>query len=180
MAELGDDYLDVDPKPVTLPPSDKMTEKEQLDLDQNKFISARVKVPVGGEEKFGKVRDRKRDANGELIGESNINPLLNTAVYDVELDDGTVEQFTANIIAELIYSKLDPDGNSVALLEEITDHKRDKTALTMTTGFDPGPNGTRVPKKTTKGWHLLAQFKNECRRVDQLEGFQGGQSRGGC
>ena len=54
MAELGDDYLDVDPKPITLPPADELTEKEQLDLDQNRFISARVKVPVGGEEKFWK------------------------------------------------------------------------------------------------------------------------------
>jgi hypothetical protein len=40
MAELGDDYLDVDQQPVTLPPADKLTEKEQIDLDQNKFISA--------------------------------------------------------------------------------------------------------------------------------------------
>ena len=63
-------------------------------MDQNKFISAQVKVPVGGEEKFGKVLGRKRDADGEWIGKSNSNPLLDTAVYDVEFDDGTVEQFT--------------------------------------------------------------------------------------
>jgi hypothetical protein len=123
LAELGDDYLDVDPQPVTLPPADKLTEKEQLDLDQNKCTSAQVKVPVGGEEKFGRVIGRKRDADGELIRKSNSNPLLDTAFYDVEMDDGTVEQFTANVIAESIYSKLDPDGSSVALLEEITDHK---------------------------------------------------------
>ena len=172
MAELGDDYLDVDPKPVTLPPTDKLTEKEQLDLDQNRFISARVKVPVGGEEKFGKVLGRKRDADGELIGKSNSNPLQDTTVYDVEFDDGKVEQFTANIIAESIYSKLDPDGNSVALLEEIMDHKRDETALTMTTGFDPSSNGTRVPKKKTKGWHLLARFKNGAEEWISLKDFK--------
>ena len=94
------------------------------------------------------------------------DPLQDTCVYEVEFDDGTVEQLTANIIAESIYSKLDPDSLSVALLEEITDHKRDETALTMASGFDPGPNGTRVPKKTTKGWHLLARFKNGAEEWD--------------
>ena len=68
----------------------------------------------------GKVLGRKRDADGELIGKSSSDPLQDTGVYEVEFDDGTVEQFTANIIAELIYSKLNPDGSSVALLEEIT------------------------------------------------------------
>ena len=76
------------------------------------------------------------------IGKSSSDPLQDTGVYEVEFDDGTVEQFTANIIAESIYSKLNPDGSLVALLEEITDHKRDETALTMASGFDPGPNGT--------------------------------------
>jgi hypothetical protein len=141
-------------------------------LDQNKFISAQVKVPVGGEEKFGKVLGRKRDADGDLIGNANSNPLQDTAVYEVQFDDGTVEQFSANIIAEPIYSKLDPDGNLVALLEEIMDHKWDDTALTMTTGFDPGPNGTRVPKKKTKGWHFLARFKNGAEEWISLKDFK--------
>ena len=169
MAELEDEF---DPQPITLPPADKLTEKEQVDLDQNRFISARVKVPVGGEEKFGKVLGRKRDADGELIRKSSSDPLQDTAVYDVEFDDGAVEQFTANIIAESIYSKLNPDGSTTALLEEITDHKRDDTALTMASGFDPGPNGTRVPKKTTKGWHLLARFKNGAEQWISLKAFK--------
>ena len=169
MAELEDAF---DPQPITLPPNDKMTEKEQVDLDQNRFISARVKVPVGGEEKFGKVLGRKRDADGELIGKASSDPLQDTAVYDVEFVDGTVGEFTANIIAESIYAKCNPDGSTTALLEEITDHKRDDTALTMASGFDPGPNGTRVPKKTTKGWHLLARFKNGAEEWISLKAFK--------
>ena len=65
----------------------------------------------------GKVIGRVRDESGELVGKSNRNPLLDTAVYDVEMSNGSVEKYSANIIAEHIYSQLDEDGRNVTLLK---------------------------------------------------------------
>jgi hypothetical protein len=42
----------------------------------------------------------------------------------------------------------------------------------MMDGFDPGPNGTRIPKKTTKGYHLLARIKNGAEEWISLKDFK--------
>ena len=52
---------------------------------------------------------------------------LDTAQYEVEFEDGAVERYHANIIAEHIYSQMDDEGNGVALLDDIIDHKREET-----------------------------------------------------
>ena len=72
---------------------------------------------------------RARDPNGELIGKSSGNPLLDSSVYEVEFEDGAVERYHANIIAEHIYSQVDQDGYGRALLDEIIDHKSDGNAV---------------------------------------------------
>ena len=48
----------------------------------------------------------------------------------------------------------------MTLLDEILDHKFDETALTKEEGYTKGPNGTRVPKQTTRGWKLLVRMKD--------------------
>ena len=73
------------------------------DIDYNAYVSAKVMLPRGGHTfACGKVIGRSRDENGELIGKSNPNPLLDTSYLDVELEDGSVERYSANIIAEHI------------------------------------------------------------------------------
>ena len=64
---------------VDLKEADEMTESEQINLDLNRHISAKVKVPQGGHSfAHGKVVGRARDECGELIGHSNNNPILDT------------------------------------------------------------------------------------------------------
>ena len=50
------------------------------------------------------MREQKLDHGGKLIGTSNDNPILNTAVYSVETPDGHIAEYTANFIAENLYS----------------------------------------------------------------------------
>jgi hypothetical protein len=64
---------------------------------------------------------------------------------------GTVDKYSANIIAEHIYSQLDEDGRNVTLLSEIVDHKKSSTAVTIADGWDSGPGGSMKPKKATIG-----------------------------
>ena len=68
----------------------------------DEYISSKVLIPRGDTVLPAIVKRRKRDENGNLIGRSNTNPYLNTSVYDVEFDDGTVEAIAANQIAENI------------------------------------------------------------------------------
>ena len=69
---------------------------------------------------LAKVKDRKRDHDGRLIGRSNDNPILDTAVYNVITPDGNVHEYTANVIAQNIWEQTDDDGFSFRLLHEKT------------------------------------------------------------
>ena len=108
---------------------------------------------------YGTVLKRSRGADGELVGNSNPNPLLDTATYEVKFDDGEVDTYTANIIAEHIYSQVDDDGYNYFVFDEIIDHRSDETALFGDDAkYDKG--GQKVFKRTTKGWELCVRWKD--------------------
>ena len=48
----------------------------------------------------GRVTERKRDHEGNVIRRSNANPILDTREYEVKFEDGDVTKLTANAIAE--------------------------------------------------------------------------------
>ena len=100
------------------------------DLDLNSYLSAKVMIPKDGVSfASGKVVARARDSEGVLIGKSNPNPLFDTSVYEVKFEDGSVERYNANIIAEHIYSQIDGEGYGMTILDEIIDHKWDNSAI---------------------------------------------------
>eukprot|EP00980_Cylindrotheca_fusiformis_P018168 scaffold5886_cov93-Cylindrotheca_fusiformis.AAC.2 len=132
---------------------------ETAPVEYDKYISTKVQIPVGDSMMFGTVRKRKRDEEGNLIGHTHDNPLLDTAMYEVEFEDGRVEAFYANQIAEHIYASVDDDGYTMYELEEIVDHKRDGTAIPKDDGFVM-LRGRRVPKRTTRGWQICVQWKD--------------------
>jgi hypothetical protein len=95
--------------------------------------------------------------------------------YESVLDNGTVERYTANVIAENLYSQCDSEGHQFLVLDEIysqcdyegrqflvldeiIDHAKDNTAITINDGYTKSYNGNRVPKQTTKKWKLLCQW----------------------
>jgi len=104
-----------------------MPDLEEADEIQHeaydRYITARVCVPKGGEMSYGTVKNRKRRLDGDLMGRSNANPILDTSIYEVEFDDGSTEAYTANIIAEHIYPQVDGEGYTQYMLNEIVDHK---------------------------------------------------------
>jgi translation elongation factor EF-1beta len=80
-----------------------MPDADEIDYDAfHNFIMAHVSLPIGGELQRGKVIGRKRDTDGKLIGRSNPIPLLDTGSYEVEFEEGTLESYAANQIAEAI------------------------------------------------------------------------------
>lgn len=107
----------------------------------------------------GKVRRRARDDDGELTGTSNSNPILDTRTYEVEFDDGSSAEYSANIIAENMFAQCDPDGNQFRLMDEIVDYKSDDKAVKFADRFVT-VNGRQYHRKSTAGWNLCISWKD--------------------
>ena len=79
----------------------------------------------------GGVICQKHDADGNSIGRSNKNPILDTHLYEVEFPWGEMTKFMANTIEESIYAQCDVDGNEYLLLEAFNDHQKNGSALSV-------------------------------------------------
>ena len=63
-----------------------------------------------------------------------------------------------NVISKNLYSQVDSEGHQFLILEEISYHQSDGTAITVSGGFIVSRGGNKHPKKTMCGWDLLAQM----------------------
>ena len=112
------------------------------------------------DERHGCVIQRPQGLNGEPIGCAHANPLFDTHEYEIEFTNGMHEKYQANVIAENMYAQVNDEGNEFLLLDEIMDHKSDGSAIQIADGMIMNTNGTKKPKKTTRGWFLLVQWKD--------------------
>ena len=147
--EQQDDYLPAEPDAL-MPEADDFT-PEAVD----NYLGAEVRLPTDYGDRLGKITQRKRDMNGNPIGKRHSNPLLDTREYVVEFPDGEIAEYTTNVIAEHLYSQVDSEGRQYLLLDEIEEHKRDASAVSMDDGFYDDER--RKPRITTKGWKLCCQ-----------------------
>jgi hypothetical protein len=108
-APYGDDTVGVQPM---------MHEADEMDHDAyDKYISARLMIPdASGIARSAQVKRQKRNEDGNLIGHSHSNPILETGLYEVEFDDGQAGTYAANVIAENIYVQIDDEGFAYTLL----------------------------------------------------------------
>ena len=85
-------------------PESSMPEAESYDKESlDKLLSVHVSLPrVEGVEHVKDIGS-KCDQDGCPVGHSNANPLLNTRVYEVEFQDGYIQEYLANTIAENIW-----------------------------------------------------------------------------
>jgi hypothetical protein len=179
--KVGDSVKDDDIDPELLdylpqPPEDMFDEENNVEIHEgeqgkedidghtpesyDEYLSAEVLLPQGGEMTKAVIRSRKRDNDGLPTGRRNTNPLLDTREYEVEFPDGSTDTFTANLIAENLYSQIDSEGRSFAILKEIVDHRKDGNALSKDDGFTEDKEGRRHPRLTTKGWSLQVEWRD--------------------
>ncbi|MCK7580946.1 MAG: hypothetical protein MZV65_38600 [Chromatiales bacterium] len=94
----------------------------------------------------GRVVKRSWGLDNKPIGHAHANPMFDTQEYEIEFTDGTHEKYQANVIAENMYAQVDSKGNQfLLLLQEITDHKRDNSAIPISDGMIHGANGQDKP-----------------------------------
>jgi hypothetical protein len=91
------------------------------------YVNASLMLPCGNLLAHGTVIGRKRDAQGDPIGNANANPIMDSRIYRVEFD---VCELTANIIAEYMYTSCDADGNEYILFDSFVDFKSNRRAVT--------------------------------------------------
>ena len=170
MFYLQDDDGDTAQSDLQNTPSDAdygdMILEDKPDADEvefdcfDQYLGAEFLINSNGETKMATVSKRMKDNEGNAIGKRNANPLLDTREYECTLDDGSVHRYHANVIADNIYSQCDDEGRRHAVLQEIIDHKKDRTAIEIANGYTTTRRGQRIPKTTTKGWKLLCQWRD--------------------
>ena len=152
LPDLPDEPADAE---ATMPDADDFTPEAY-----DEYLTAEVLLPNMGTITKAKVTGRKRDADGNPIGKRHSNPILDTREYEVEFADGGTDVFSANIIAENLYSQIDDEGRSYSILSEIIDHKKDGSAVSKDDAFETTKTGTLRRRRTTKGWKLLISWKD--------------------
>ena len=107
-----------------------------------------------------RVLDITKNQDGKVIVEHNPNPILDTMIYNVMFQDGSIQQYAANIISEHMYSQVDEDGHSYQLLESIINHRTNGQAVHGDDGCTTANNGEKSSKKTKKGWFVCVEWKD--------------------
>ena len=138
--------------PVTIP------DRDDYDISTyDPYLHSQVYLPHEGEPKLAKVKFRKRDSEGNLIGRAAANPIQDTREYVVEFEDGSEGQYSANIISQNMISRIDSDGNQEPLLKQLVGHRKKRHAIPKDKAYIT-VGGKKVLKRTTKGWDLCVEW----------------------
>ena len=74
-----------------------------------------------------------------LLGTSHPYPLLDTRMYEVELQDGTDSDYSANVLIENIMNSADDNGQTSLFLDEIVRHRFNKNSVPEGEGWYTTP-----------------------------------------
>jgi hypothetical protein len=124
------------------------------------YLRAEIQATRGDTLLRGTVVSRKRDRDGLPTGRADPNPLLDTREYLVCFEDGTEDIYTANLIAESLYSHVDDAGRRLQTMQEIVEHQKLASAIVDDDNAYYSTKSGRKPKRTTKGWRFLVEWKD--------------------
>jgi type V secretory pathway adhesin AidA len=80
------------------------------------IIGAQVMLPYQDGLIQGTITKCAKGNDGNLIGRRNDNIYLDTQRYEIELSNGTTEEYNANVIAENLFSQVDLEGHQYVLM----------------------------------------------------------------
>ena len=123
------------------------------------IINAEVLLPRQGTQTHAVV-PALLDKEGKVKGGIDDNPVLNKRIYDVTFSDGAIKQYAANVIAENMLAQVDHEGHQYLLLDHISDHRFDDTAIKKDDQYVVTKRVKRHLRQTTKGWSLCVLWKD--------------------
>ena len=107
-----------------------------------------------------KVIGSATDQDANVIGTYDENSYSNTIVYVVELPDGEIKEYSANVIAEYMCFQVDAEGFPHSLLDSILEFNKDNNAVDKENMYVTTKSGQRRARNTTSGWKVLVLWKN--------------------
>ena len=134
-------------------------ELEPMPEVRDHYIRAKILLPRG--DKMAKCHfvARSQDANGNVMGRSHTNSILDMRMFQVEFARGEVTALTANIIAESMYVQCNSEGNEYLLLDVLVDYQKDNEAIFLS-DQQIMVWGRPVTCKTTADWQICCQWKD--------------------
>ena len=95
--------------------------------------------------------------------------MLDTQLHEVELEDGTIDWYYVNQIAECILAQVDSEGHECLVMREICDHRKNIRAISIDDGYIVDCHGVKQPKITLDGWEVLIEWKDSLTSWVQLK-----------
>ena len=94
--------------------------------------------------------------DSKIRGSYDDDPFRNSIIYEVEFNDGTIKEYSANVITDNMVQQVDSEGFILTLMEGIADYKKDSdTAINKHVKYIVTRRSQRKLQKTTSGWKLL-------------------------
>ena len=113
------------------------------------LINTEVLLPQGETQQIAQVIRHSVDSEGKVIG--NLDGNMKSLIYGVELPDGAVKHYAANVIPENVLSQVDSSGYHSQSLDCISLHERMGNAVDMKNAFVTTKRGVRKLCQTTIG-----------------------------
>ena len=123
------------------------------------MIASEVVIPHGESEDLARVIRRSVDKYGNVFGNYNKSPTINTGIYDVEFQDRVIKPYSANCFAQNILNKVDNDGCHSQILGSISDYSKDGSAVAKENQWLTSKQEIFVCRKTKIGWKILFKWK---------------------
>lgn len=143
-----------------------ISDKSLTDL----MIGIEVALPHGEEkQKLCRVLRRSVDNEGKTTGVYDENPQLNTMIYDVMFEDGKIQKYAANIIAQNVLEQVDNEGNYSERVEAVIDHRRQGNAVSKGKMYVTMRDGRKKLRQSTAGWDFKVRFSNGREQWMQLK-----------
>ena len=125
------------------------------------MLNAKVVLQLYGNFVAGRVKQQVLVPEGKIVGRYDANHILSSMIYEVELLDGQVNYYVANVIVENMLSQVDYKVYSVTLVYSIVAYKRKDSAVDKYITYVVTRRGQRRSINMTQGWKLLVAWKDE-------------------
>jgi Reverse transcriptase (RNA-dependent DNA polymerase) len=163
-------FLDIDPLYSGTYIEDYLQENDEMEAPvvvredytpeaYDRFVGAELYLPNRGEMVLGRVSKRLRGEDGNPIGVRNLYPIFDTRRYQVVLSDGSVQEYSANMIAEYLAAAADRDGRQHDVFCGIVDHYQDyEGAIPWGDMNNIGNTPYYAAPLTTLGWYVCVEW----------------------
>ena len=110
-AESWTSYHDEHEPPQHIPETEDVVDANGRLICQqpayDRLLNAEVQLQLGEKVQSARVLQRSVGPDGTIERSYDNNPLLNSMIYDLDFPDGTIREYSANIIAENMLTQVD-------------------------------------------------------------------------